>query len=254
MIENWTLFDRELDRSATYQFADNIKKLKRLIKDWAIAKHRREEIELKQVEEDLMRIYESDGGGLISQESKEDLTRLEGRRNTLLSEKEETWRLKSRAIWLACGDDNTKFFHAFARGRKASNTIWNLKDEEGVSHFNFEDKARCGVTHFQNLFRAPQQANIAEVIRVAQMFPRFVDDDGNREMMKAISEEELKEVLGSFQKDKSPGPDGWTIEFFLDLFEFLGSDLMAVIEDSRVSGRIPASFNSTFIASYPQIR
>lgn len=84
------------------------------------------------------------------------------------------------------------------------------------------------------------------------MFPRFVDEDGNRELMKAISEEELKEVLGSFQKDKSPGPDGWMIEFFLDLFEFLGPDLMAVIEDSRVSGRIPASFNSTFIALIPK--
>jgi len=252
LLENWTLYDRDLDRTAAFQFADNFKKLKRLIKEWSIAKKRREEEELKQVEEDLLRIYESDGGGLISQESKEALARLESRRNTLLSDKEETWRLKSRAIWMTCGDDNTKFFHAYARGRKATNTIWSLKDEEGVSHSNFEDKARCGVTHFQNLFRAPQQANIAEVIRVAQMFPRFVDEDDNRDLMKAISEEELKEVLGSFQKDKSPGPDGWTIEFFLDLYEFLGSDLMAVIEDSRVTGRLPASFNSTFIALIPK--
>ena len=87
---------------------------------------------------------------------------------------------------------------------------------------------------------------------MAQMFPSFVDDEGNRELMKEISEEELKEVLRSFQKDKSPGPDRWTIEFFLDLFEFLGNDLLAVAEDSRASGRIPASFNSTFIALIPK--
>lgn len=129
------------------------------------------------MEEDLLSIYEGDGGGLISQDSKDFLIRLEGRRNTLLSEKEETWRLKSRAIWLECGDDNTKFFHAYSRGRKAANTIWSLKDEDGINHFNFDDKAICGVVHFQNLFRAPNQANIAEVIRVDQMFPRFVDDD-----------------------------------------------------------------------------
>ena len=41
------------------------------------------------MEEDLLRIYEGDGGGLISQVTKEALTRLEGRRNTLLGEKEE---------------------------------------------------------------------------------------------------------------------------------------------------------------------
>ena len=60
------------------------------------------------------------------------MSNLEGRRNTLLLEKEETWRLKRRAIWLACGDDNTKKIHAYARGRKVVNTIWNLCDDDGI--------------------------------------------------------------------------------------------------------------------------
>ena len=92
---------------------------------------------------------------------------MEGRRSTLLLEKEETWRLKSRALWLECGDDNTKFFHAYARGRKVENTIWNLQDEEGNSHVTFEDKATYGVNHFQRLFKAPLHASIEEVIRMA---------------------------------------------------------------------------------------
>ena len=153
---------------------------------------------------------------------------------------------------MECGDDNTKFFHAYARGRKATNTIWRLQDEEGSTHVTFEDKARCGVNHFQQLFKAPQQATIEEVIKLAQMFPRYVDEAGNRDLMKEVMEEELKKVMGSFQKDKSPGPDGWTIDFFLDLFDFLGKDLLQVIEDSRTSGWIPASFNSTFIALIPK--
>jgi hypothetical protein len=41
-------------------------------------------------------IYESDGEGFLSQESKEYLIRLEYRRETLLHDKEETWRLKSK--------------------------------------------------------------------------------------------------------------------------------------------------------------
>ena len=81
--------------------------------------------------------------------------------------------------------------------------------------------------------QTPQQATIAKVIRMAQMFPRFVDEAGNRDLMKEVSKEELKKVMGSFQKDKSPGPDGWTIDFFLDLFDILGKDLLQVIEDSR---------------------
>ena len=61
-----------------------------MIKEWSITKRCREDAELKRVEEDLLRIYEGDGGGLISQVTKEALTILEGRRNTLLGEKEES--------------------------------------------------------------------------------------------------------------------------------------------------------------------
>ena len=68
---------------------------------------------------------------------------------------------------------------------------------------------------------------------MAQMFPSFVDEEGNRDLMREVTEEELKKVMGSFQKDKSPGPDGWTIDFFLDLFHILGKHLLQVIEDSR---------------------
>ena len=71
--------------------------------------------------------------------------------------------------------------------------------------------------------------------------------------MEEVSEEELKCVLSSFQKDRSPGPDSWTIEFFLELYDLLGQDLLQVVNDTRISGRIPACFNSTFIALIPKV-
>jgi len=250
---NWVPFDVQAPLSAAFQFARNIKKLKDLIKSWSFLKRKKEDAELKLLEEDLRQIYESEGGGMESQESKGVLIKLEERRNMLLKEKEETWRLKSRAIWLESGDENTKFFQAYAKGRKCVNTIWKLENQEGSMETSFEGMAKIGVSHFQNLFKASNVANIEEVVRMAQLFPSFVNEEDNQMLCAEVSEEELKEALLSFQKDKSPGPDGWTIEFLLELYEFLGNDILKVVEDSRTSGRLPASFNSTFIALIPKI-
>ena len=78
----------------------------------------------------------------------------EKRRRDILKEREDLWRLKSRAIWLSSGDDITKFFHAYAKGMKAHNSIWELQDGVGNRESSFEGLEHLGVTHFKNLFAA----------------------------------------------------------------------------------------------------
>jgi len=53
-------------------------------------------------------------------------------------------------------------------------------------------------------------------------------------------------------KDKSPGPDGWTVEFFLSFFDSIGSEITDVVEESRLKGEIYRPLNSTFIALIPK--
>ena len=85
------------------------------------------------------------------------------------------------------------------------------------------------------------------------MFPRFVEEDDNENLMEEVSMEELKEVIHSFQHDKSPGPDGWTIEFYSGFFKLIGEDLLEVVEESRRTGVIHAPINATFIALIPKV-
>ena len=96
--------------------------------------------------------------------------------------------------------------------------------------------ASLGVEHFKNLYKAPEHAIVSEVIRITQMFPGFVGPDENHSLMEEVLEEELKCVLKSFQKDKILGQDGWMIEFFLELYDLLGQDLLHVVEDTRSIG------------------
>jgi len=73
---------------------------------------------------------------------------LEGIKHSILENKEVTWRLKSRAILLREGDNNSKLFQHYANQWKNLNLIWDMKtkDEEWVHSFKY--LASEGVQHF----------------------------------------------------------------------------------------------------------
>lgn len=146
------------------------------------------------------------------------------------------------------GDDNTKFYHKFANGRKAINTIWQLSNEQGHIVNTFPQLASLANYHFKQTYRAPPVENLAEIIQVAQLFPCFLDQEAGMELNKENTIGELEAAIKWFKRDKSPGPDGWSIKFYSAFFETLGEDLLKVIEHSRSSGKIIESFTSSFIA------
>ena len=59
--------------------------------------------------------------------------------------------------------------------------------------------------------------------------------------------------MKSFKRDKAPGPDGWTVEFYLHFFEILGPSLVNLVEASRILGKVAPAINSTFIALIPKV-
>ena len=59
----------------------------------------------------------------------ETATEIEGLRkeiNEVLIKEEVMWSQRSRALWMKCGDRNTKFFHAMATQRQRKNRIEGL--------------------------------------------------------------------------------------------------------------------------------
>jgi hypothetical protein len=57
---------------------------------------------------------------------------LEDRLFEILSAEEEYWRQRGRLQWTLQGDANTKFFHAYAKGRKRRCVIMSLVTDNGT--------------------------------------------------------------------------------------------------------------------------
>ena len=62
----------------------------------------------------------------------------------------------------------------------------------------------------------------------------------------------MEVVLKGFKKDKSLGPDGWPMEFFLDFFDLIGEELVMAAEQVGIGGKVPSALNSTFLTLIPK--
>jgi hypothetical protein len=102
------------------------------------------------------------------------LRELEAERSKLLLEKELDWCIKSKAIWLDVGDQNTNFFHNFTNHKKTRNTIWKLSNQDGTKVRGFRDLADLGVDCFSGLFVEPRENNIGEIVKVISYFSHMV--------------------------------------------------------------------------------
>ena len=150
---------------------------------------------------------------------------------------------------MICGDDNTPFFHKFVAHRKNINTIWKIQDYSG----NLVEGAEAGIQHFEFLFKEEANLHLPEIVHSAGFFPSSVSEEDNCELMKPVTMQYIKHILAISKNDKSLGPDGILVEVYRCLFDVLGEDLLRVIELSRISAKIPAVFNSTFLALIPNI-
>jgi len=73
------------------------------------------------------------------------------------------------------------------------------------------------------------------------------------ELNKPVSLGELESTFKWFKRDKSLGLDRWPVEFYLSFFDIIGLDLLVVVEESRILGRIHEPINSTLIALIPKM-
>jgi hypothetical protein len=78
------------------------------------------------------------------------------------------------------------------------------------------------VNHFKDLYKEHISPSPLEQVRVVALFTKMFTEAEAESLYASIELDELKKVISKFKTDKSPGPDGWTIEFFSHFFYLVG--------------------------------
>ena len=67
-----------------------------------------------------------------------------------------------------------------------------------------------------------------------------------------LTYEECKKTLETFQNDKAPGEDGFTVEFYIYFFELLGNYLIASFNEAHEKGELSISQRRGIITLTPK--
>lgn len=208
---------------------------------------------LSTLETDIKKLISLSAATVLSSEDTSTLKVLESSRNLILSDEEKRWRLRSHATWLKWGDSNTIFFHTLASFNRNKKLIWSIENNRAETIRGQEAIKDEAAIHFEQLYKSYSNTSLLDKLAAASLYPKMVSTSEAVDLFNPVSLQELKEVLVHFKKERSPGPDGWTIEFFVYFFELMSTDLLQMmIEDTRTKGKVTKSLNSTFLVSIPK--
>lgn len=166
----------------------------------------------------------------------------------ILEQREIFWRQRAKQLWLHSGDKNSRYFHAAATARRRNNQIDRLKNGEGCWVDWDEGLAEHITEFYSHLFRATQ-TNWHEVI---DCIDTKITENQNRELLRVVTDEEVRSALFQMDPDKAPGPDGMTPGFYQKHWSIVGDDVVCLVRKFFQDGVMPTGLNDTNVVLIPK--
>lgn len=249
--DKWRLLSEQRYSSATYALTTKLKLLRFKVLAWEKRTRAEKQARLCEIELQLNDL-DCHVEAIFDAITKELRTNLEAEKFRLLAMEEEAWQLKRRAIWLNSGDRNTKFFQNFATIRKNTNAVWEIVDTRGLLLKDQLSIEKGVVDFFSGVYTQDVDAHLVEKLKVIEQFPRIFSMEQCAAIGAEVTLGEVLEVFKQSKKGKSPGLDGWSVEFFLHFFDLVGEELFNTIEETRRKGMVPKQLNSTYVTLIPK--
>ncbi|GJZ16269.1 RNA-directed DNA polymerase, eukaryota [Tanacetum coccineum] len=155
---------------------------------------------------------------------------------------------KAKVRWAVEGDENSKFFHGIINRKRTNLSVKGIMvDGEWVddpSHIKKEFH-----THFADRFKEPGLSRGKLNFFFHNRLCREQADD--LELM--VSNDEIRKAVWGCGENKSPGPDGYTFEFFRKFWTTIGPDFCSAVQWFFEHGAFAAGCNSSFVTLIPKI-
>ncbi|RVW55071.1 LINE-1 reverse transcriptase-like [Vitis vinifera] len=145
------------------------------------------------------------------------------------------------------GDRNTGYFHRMANAHRRNNTLDRIKIN-GV-WLSEEQEVKEGIVNvFQQLLS--EESGWKADIEGLHLSHLSSQEAGNLEL--PFSEDEIHSALLEMDGDKAPGPDGFTVAFWQECWDFVKEEILELFKEFYEQKSFVKSLNTTFLVLIPK--
>ncbi|XP_057730273.1 uncharacterized protein LOC130945580 [Arachis stenosperma] len=229
------------------QFTDKLKALTIPLGRWHRDNFGDMDRKILKFEEEIQKIDDIVGNGSYDET-------VEARRKALVKccekwyvRKELHWKQMSRSRHARDMDKNTRYFHNLASARRRNNRI----DTLAINGRLIRNQARIKIAIREFYKELYHQERSPEVGFRDGLVERISEEDSCA-LEAPPSPEEIKEAVWDCESSKTPGCDGYNMNFIKKCWDDIGSDFTAAVMAFFQSSRLPPDANITWVALAPK--
>ena len=156
-----------------------------------------------------------------------EIHELESALNSLFNRELEGAKIRSRAKWLEEGETPSHYFFKLERQKHEKNFVGSILNSEGLEVFSLPEIMNAHEKFYKDLFASSDIDPAIQQSLLSRVTLRLSDSDrdlceGDLTLAKAT------DSLKKASHNKTPGPDGLTVEFYVAFWDRIGPILVPV--------------------------
>ncbi|XP_039047818.1 uncharacterized protein LOC120188448 [Hibiscus syriacus] len=156
---------------------------------------------------------------------------------------------KTKMQWLKDGDKCSKLFHSALAIKNKRETIRILVDDQGNRLETFDSMSAEVISYFTNLIGTKEpEVKTPDPCMLKNILQYSLPVENVEDLIKEVTNDEIRNALFSQGNDKSPGPEGYTPYFFKQAWPIISEDVIAAIKHFFQESFLLPAFNATTIA------
>ena len=172
---------------------------------------------------------------------------------SIYKEKGKQAMFRAKCRWVENGERPTKYFFNQEERNYNKKTIRELRLQDESTTYNENEILDQIETFYKQLYTSEGNFSDEECdsfIRDLEI-PTLKDEDRDN-LEGPLTYDECRKSLETFQNDKAPGEDGFTVEFYKYFFDLLGNDFLASLNEAHAKGELSISQRRGIITLTPK--